>query len=61
MSIMKIPFSTKSNYVKVIVSKLKQKNKFHYEQDEQIIEIEDFFEELFNIIDEERKGRNNNE
>ena len=63
MSIMKVNdiFSTKSYYVKTILTKLKIKNKFHIEECEEAIDIYDFFEELFNMIQEERKGRNNNE
>lgn len=61
MSIIPVPFSKESRYVKMVVSNLKRKNKFHIEENEDVINIEDFFEELFNIVDEERKGRNNNE
>ena len=63
MSIIKVDdvFSTKSYYVKTILTKLKKENKFKIEEHEETILVEDFFTELLNIIENERKGRNNNE
>ena len=57
---MPVPFSKKSYYVKAVLTKLKKENKFHIEEDEEVIEIEDFFNELFKIVDEERKNRQGN-
>lgn len=50
-------FSTKSYYIRTILTKLKRENKFHIEDYEEVIEIEDFFEELINIADKERINR----
>jgi hypothetical protein len=58
MSIMKIPFSMESHYVQSVISKLKRENKFHIEENEEVIKIEDFFTELLNMVDKEREGRN---
>ena len=57
MSVIPIPFNQKSNYVKTILIKLKRENKFHIEDYEITMNIEDFFEELLNMVTEERKGR----
>ena len=59
MSVIKVDdvFSTKSYYVRTILTKLKRENKFHIENYEEVILIEDFFNELLNMVDEERKGR----
>lgn len=61
MSVIPIPFNKESSYVKTVLLKLKRENKFHIEDYEEVIDIYDFFEELLNMIKEERKGRNNNE
>jgi hypothetical protein len=57
MSVIPVPFNKRSYYVKSVLSKLKRENKFHIEENEEVIEIEDFFEELFKILDKERQGR----
>lgn len=57
MSVIPIPFNKKSYYVKTILTKLKRENKFHIEDFEITINIEDFFEELLNMVDKERKNR----
>ena len=61
MSVIPIPFNKKSYYVRTILTKLKRENRFKIEEHEEVVDICDFFEELFNMVDEERKGRNNNE
>jgi hypothetical protein len=58
MSLIKIPFSPKSKYVQSVIAKLKRENKYHIENSEEVIDICDFFEELLNMVDKEREGRN---
>ena len=57
MSVIPIPFSKKSIYVKAIILKLKRENRFYINDYEVVISIDDFFEELLDLIREERKGR----
>jgi len=57
MSITPVPFSKESPYVKAVLLKLKRENRFHIENDEDTIDICDFFEELLNLVEKERKGR----
>jgi len=57
MSVIPIPFSKKSPYVKAIITKLKRENRFTIEDYEEVIDIYDFFNELLNMIDKERINR----
>ena len=57
MSIIPIPFNKNSYYVRTILTKLKRENRFKIEEHEETILIEDFFEELLNMVDKERKNR----
>jgi len=57
MSLIPVPFSIKSSYVKAVLAKLKYQNRFHIEEHEEVIDIYDFFEELLNIVDLERKRK----
>jgi len=57
MSIIPIPFSKESPYVKAVILRLREKNRFHIEDCEDVIKREDFWEEFLNLIEEERKNR----
>jgi hypothetical protein len=57
MSIISIPYSKESKYVRLAIFRCIQKKKFHIEDFEEVINIEDFFLEMFEIADEERKNR----
>jgi hypothetical protein len=57
MAIIQNPYSMKSKYVKLAVTSCKLKNKYHIEEYEETIKWEDFWTELLNIIEEERKNR----
>ena len=51
-------YSTQSYYVRTIITKLKKENKFWIEDCEEVIDIYNFFNELLNMVDKEREGRN---
>lgn len=57
MALLKNFYNPKSKYVRLAVLNCKRKNKFHIEEYEEVIEPEDFWTELLNIVDEERKNR----
>lgn len=57
MTLIPFPFSKKSPYVKSILLKLKKENRFCIEECEDVISIDDFFEELLKFIEKEREGR----
>jgi len=52
--------SNESPYVKAVLLKLKRENCFHIEEDEETINIENFFEELLNLVEKKREGRQGN-
>lgn len=58
MSIMSVPFNKESPYVKAVLLKLKRENRFQIEDNEDTIDIYDFFDELLLLIKKERSGRN---
>jgi len=54
MTLVRNFFNLKSPYVKMAIKQCKKKNKFHIEEFEEVLEIEDFFEELLNIVEKEK-------
>lgn len=55
MTLVKNFFNLKSPYVRMAIKQCKSKNKFHIEEFEEVIKIEDFFEELLDISDKEKR------
>jgi len=57
MAIIPIPYSKKSKYVRLAIHRCMKKQKFHIEENEDVIDIYDFWNEIFEILDKERKNR----